>query len=455
MPSPAFAWLPAAAQDALDQRVRPKFDAYFRFASNRSCVRAWHLGNGWLYPNDSVVTDLTVLWSLFCETYEIIKEHVQAPAQALNLAPFFAADQRLVNEFSRIFNEGGEFWESPGGPGTLQQTAQAAAVPARLTEICRTLRNGYAHFHWGYDFLSALDYWTEQGWGTAAPVAAFGLAGRGAGYTAYVADARRPWNAAQFWAMNDLRIFVARSYENPTYAFRKLWGLITDPGEARTHRDATPTRSLWLEEARRTNVEMARRRDQAFRVDQPSRRAVLPRMDEDPALRVNTGGEPGAERKPHAGFGRGRTETARREPGTAPCAHLTLRPARHPARIAEAEKRKDHMLEKLDMCARDRWSSRMGDGLFVGGVPLATAAAYAPPSDEPLLRDVPTGAIDQDTGGTAADAIRPSLRLLAYSWTSVNPMTSPANEDRDECQQQVCGAVGPGGAHAAAPRTAV
>jgi hypothetical protein len=204
MASPALTFLPAGAQAALAARVAAKFDAYFRFASNRACGRSSRHGNGWIYSNESMISDLTVLWALFCETYEVIvKEHGVA------LALFLAADPRLEAEFARIFNEGGEYWESPGGPGSLQRVAQANALPGRLADICRTLRNGYAHFHWLYEDLSAVDYWTRQGWDTAAPVAAFGLAGRLANnYTAYIADARPPWNHAQFWNMNDLRIFV-------------------------------------------------------------------------------------------------------------------------------------------------------------------------------------------------------------------------------------------------------
>ncbi len=35
------------------------------------------------------------------------------------------------------------------------------------------------------------------------------------------------------WLLSEQRKLYARSYENPTYAFRKLWGLITDPRNLR------------------------------------------------------------------------------------------------------------------------------------------------------------------------------------------------------------------------------
>ncbi len=81
-------------------------------------------------------------------------------------------------------------------------------MPACLAEIWRTLRNGFAHFHWRYDDLSASDYWTQQKWDTATAQTAFNLHGRAASnYTAYIVDAY-PWNPNKFWDMPDLRVIV-------------------------------------------------------------------------------------------------------------------------------------------------------------------------------------------------------------------------------------------------------
>jgi len=210
MPSPAFAWLPAVAQTALTSRVKTKFDAYFLFASNHACVRSSRLGTGWLYSNESLISDLMVLWALFCEVHEVlVKEH------GLTMPNLCAQDQRLVDQFDRIFNEQGEYWESPGGAvGTLQRVANP--VPASIAGVCKTLRNGYAHFHWLYENLSASDYWTRQAWDIAGAIPAFGLPNRPVNnYMAYVADAvpprpNAPPFAAQFWNLPDLRILVAR-----------------------------------------------------------------------------------------------------------------------------------------------------------------------------------------------------------------------------------------------------
>ena len=113
-----------------------------------------------------MISDLTVIWSLFSEVYELLKE------SKVDIARFFAADPRLEDEFQRIFREGGEFWDSPSGTRSLRRVPVQDAVPGRLKDIWMTLRNGNAHFHWRYENLSALDYFTRQGWDTsnAAPI---------------------------------------------------------------------------------------------------------------------------------------------------------------------------------------------------------------------------------------------------------------------------------------------
>jgi hypothetical protein len=208
MVSPAFAALPAAVQSTLTAGVTRKFNAYFAFTPSTACTRATMMGAPaggnpiYMYSDESMISDLTVLWSLFCEVFELINE------KHVDVNTTLAMDQRLVDEFRRMFNEGGEFWDSPHGPRSLRRVTNVDAL-ADLRRVWRTLRNGYAHFHWRYENLSAVDCWTAQGWDVANPQAVFNIGARPpSNYMAYIADARPPWDAGAFWDQNDLRIFV-------------------------------------------------------------------------------------------------------------------------------------------------------------------------------------------------------------------------------------------------------
>jgi hypothetical protein len=212
--SPALAVAPKGVRDALTGAVGPKFNSYFTFT--RANERAVQIGTApdgraiFTYSDASMVSDIMVLLSLFSETYESFKAATaDFPACNAAMSAFFAADAPLTGEIRRLVEEG-EYWESPPpGVRALQRVPLAAAVPGRLPDICRLLRNGSAHFHWRYENLSAQDYWTRQGWDTSAPQPAFGLAARRAeNYKAYVVDARQPWDSAAFWDMRDLRILV-------------------------------------------------------------------------------------------------------------------------------------------------------------------------------------------------------------------------------------------------------
>jgi hypothetical protein len=145
---PALSHLPGASLDALENSVRPKFDAYFGFT--RSLSRSVpDVPNDWfIYPDDSLMSDLTVLAALFGETYQAFREHNALPQFAAALA----GEANLREDFRRIV-EGdrgdGSFWIfRPRGPGRVSTDD---AVSVHLENLLRTLRNGFLHFHWRYD----------------------------------------------------------------------------------------------------------------------------------------------------------------------------------------------------------------------------------------------------------------------------------------------------------------
>jgi hypothetical protein len=123
------------------------------------------------------------------------------------------ADVKLTADITRIL-EGhspteldGSFWHYPQG-----RIPQADAIGAELDQVLRTLRNSYAHSHWLFTDRSGPDYWATLGWDTKAAAKDFVLTSRvPKNYMMYIADASPPWQGANFWSMNDLRIIVTPS----------------------------------------------------------------------------------------------------------------------------------------------------------------------------------------------------------------------------------------------------
>lgn len=208
IPQTVAAQLQQSIHDRIMRGIKPKFDAYFTFTSSAQgqCQRSYPDGKNFRYSDASMISDLTVLWSLFNDLYEA----VHGPAR---LASIIVRDPYLQSQLFRIVegaapdDQDGSFWIYQTN-GIGQVPLQAAMQPANLSQILRTMRNGFAHFNWHYDDLSALDYWQAQGWSVANHEPAFQLLNRGKrNYMAYIADAK-PWKPERFWQMTNLRILV-------------------------------------------------------------------------------------------------------------------------------------------------------------------------------------------------------------------------------------------------------
>jgi hypothetical protein len=204
----ALSGLPRDCLGVLENSVRPKFNAYFEFT--RSLARSVpDDSHGWfIYPDVSVMSDLTVLAALFGEIYQAFGER----ATLSQLAAILTREANLQEDFRRIV-EGGSgqdpacsFWIFP--PNGTGKVSTHDAVSTHLEQLLRTLRNGFMHFHWRYENLSALDYWNAQHWPTTGAAASgFDLANRPQkNYMAYIADGG--WDPTRFWDLNDLRILV-------------------------------------------------------------------------------------------------------------------------------------------------------------------------------------------------------------------------------------------------------
>jgi hypothetical protein len=204
---PALSDLPRASLDALENSVRPKFNAYFGFT--RSLARGVPRHGWFIYPDDSLMSDLTVLAALFGETYEAFKQD----AALSQFAAVLAGDANLREDFRRIVegdsgqDPDGSFWIFP--PRGTGRVSTDDAVSVHLEQLLRTLRNGFLHFHWRFVDLSALNYWNAQHWSTDGAAPEFDLANRPQkNHMAYVADAVPPWDPTHFWGLKELRILV-------------------------------------------------------------------------------------------------------------------------------------------------------------------------------------------------------------------------------------------------------
>ena len=201
---PALTHLPRESLETLETSVRPKFNAYFAFTQNltRTVPNTAHAG--FIYPDNSVMSDLTILASLFGEIDQAFKDHSARPDFAAELA----GSANLREDFRQIVEgeTNGSFWIT--GPDGLARVSTDDAIQHHIETLLRTLRNGFAHFHWRYDNLSARDYWHAQNWSTQGAPAAFDLNNRPPNnYMTYIADGIG-WDPNCFWNLKDLRILA-------------------------------------------------------------------------------------------------------------------------------------------------------------------------------------------------------------------------------------------------------
>jgi hypothetical protein len=154
------------------------------------------------------MSDLTVLVALFGEVHQAFKEHgeLQRFATALSGDAKLREDFRLLVEGDGGQGPDGSFWIF--GPSGNGRVSADEAASDHLEPLLNTLRNGFLHFHWRYDDLSALDYWNAQHWSIEGAPGAFDLPNRPKkNYMAYVADASN-WGQKPFWELKNLRILV-------------------------------------------------------------------------------------------------------------------------------------------------------------------------------------------------------------------------------------------------------
>jgi hypothetical protein len=110
------------------------------------------------------------------------------------------------------------------------------------------------------------------------------------------------------WLRKEQRKLYERSQEQPDYVFHKLWGLMTDSHNLRIavervarNRGACTAGVVGLTARSVPNWGQPGR-------SRPSVSLAM-RWAHTPGLRGPIDGEPGAERKPHAGFGERHSET--------------------------------------------------------------------------------------------------------------------------------------------------
>lgn len=191
-------------QEFLSKIIKPTFDNYFAFTKSLS-RSSRNTDNRYDYSNESLTSDLTILWAVFASVYQIAGDSDE-------LAKLVKDDEYLISHFKRILEgdlgdlavrPGACFWRVSSGEVLLQD-----ALNGRLSDVLRTLRNGFAHSHWLYNNLTAFDYWKLQGWSTDNAHPSFDLTNRLANnYMLYIADANT-WRPEKFWAMSNLRIIV-------------------------------------------------------------------------------------------------------------------------------------------------------------------------------------------------------------------------------------------------------
>ena len=204
--------LPPSVTAQLAALAKPKFDAYFSFTAAAPGVPPRAVpdphGQPWfIYPNQTLLPDLTFLWSVFADVYHIVGG--PEPLAALVRAdPVLKQDVHRIVEGTSPSDQDGSFWLYPRGAIPI-----AVATDPELPSLLRTIRNGFAHSHWLLANLSAEDYWQALGWDITGAPTQFNLGGRPPkNHLMYIADASMPWNSSRFWTMSNLRILVTPSH---------------------------------------------------------------------------------------------------------------------------------------------------------------------------------------------------------------------------------------------------
>lgn len=207
VPIPSVATLPSDVQDILLTGVKPKFDAYFDFTAGAN-ARAIAAPDGayYYYPEQSMISDLVFLWSVFSDVHQALDGHDDF-ANFVKADALLLSDVRAIVEGAPSYGQDGSFWHFPAGQVPLED-----ATDSQLGDVLKTLRNGFAHSHWLHEDLSAIDYWRKLHWSTERADSRFNLGGRPSNnYAMYIADAWK-WDSARFWTLDDLRILVTPSH---------------------------------------------------------------------------------------------------------------------------------------------------------------------------------------------------------------------------------------------------
>jgi hypothetical protein len=210
--APITSQLSGSSQRLLADMVKPKFDSYFRLTSSASGIRRAvpdPNGQPWfVYPKEIMIPDLTFLWSVFADVHQILGGSAKM-ATFVHGDPFLTAQFRSIVEGDSEHGGCGEFWHFPGGRVPLQ-----GATGQELAQVLRTLRNGFAHSHWLFDDLSAIDYWNALEWETGSAPPEFNIERRPRkNYTIYIADGC-DFRPDTFWRGRDrdLRILVTSAH---------------------------------------------------------------------------------------------------------------------------------------------------------------------------------------------------------------------------------------------------
>lgn len=203
----AVAALPDNVHGILSKVVKPKFNAYFAFtAGGKRSVPVAGSQPRFVYPNDTMASDLVFLWSIFSDVYEVVGGP-KSFAELVKSDTELYLDARRIVEGASSDDPDGSFWHFPTGQVSLED-----ASGPQLSKVMRTLRNGFAHSRWFYADLSAIDYWKELRWDVTKADSRFNLTNRPRNnYTIYIADATVPWDPENFWEMPDLRILITHS----------------------------------------------------------------------------------------------------------------------------------------------------------------------------------------------------------------------------------------------------
>jgi hypothetical protein len=195
-----------------------RLTTYFRFTGTLARCKPNPGGGGFLYPKDSLLVDMSFLWTCLCELHAVFKneDKLDLLVDAVKADPYSNSQlQRIVEGDPQ---QRGYYWTATPSSGPPARSLPFASFQnSDYKGLLQLLRNGYSHFRWQFTDRTASDYFQEMKWTGGQAPSDFPQQ-NAYNHTLYIADADSgEWKLLRnkgkgFWLMSGLRVLATPAH---------------------------------------------------------------------------------------------------------------------------------------------------------------------------------------------------------------------------------------------------